>query len=81
MSCEHAITRDTIKHKNKICFYYDSIGNKLREIELDEDKRYIKDFRYLNNIDVTVIEILPKDKIHEDYFLSPNLNTCIILMT
>ena len=73
-TCEHVITRDMIKCKNKICFYYDSIGSKLREIELDEDERYIKNFRFLNNIDATVIEILPKDKIHEDYFLSPNFN-------
>ena len=63
MTCEHVITRDMIKQKSKICFLYDSIGAKLKEIELDGNKRYIKDFRDFNNIDATVIEIIPSDKI------------------
>ena len=74
MTCEHVVTRDMIKQKNKICFYYDSIGVKIREIELDENKRYIKDFRDINNIDATVIEIISSDKISPEFFLSPNID-------
>ena len=74
MTCEHVITREMIKHKSKICFLYDSIGAKLKEIELDGNKRYIRDFRDFNNIDATVIEIIPSDKISPEFFLSPNLN-------
>ena len=74
MTCEHVVTREMINQKRKIRFLYDSIGAKLREIELDKNKRYIKDFRYLNNIDTTVIEIIPSDKISSEFFLSPNLD-------
>ena len=74
MTCEHVVTREMINQKSKIRFLYDSIGAKLREIELDKKKRLIKDFRFLNNIDTTVIEIIPSDKISSEFFLSPNLD-------
>ena len=74
ITCEHVIKRYMIKNKCKICFYYDSINAKLKEIELDENKRYIKDFRELKNIDATIIEIIPSDKISSEFFLSPNID-------
>ena len=74
MTCEHVVTREMINQKSKIRFLYDSIGAKLREIELDKKKRFIKDFRFLNNIDTTVIEIIPSDNVSSEFFLSPNLD-------
>ena len=79
MTCEHVITREMIRKRKKIIFYYDSLGleAKLREIVLNPNERFIQDFRNLKNpeydLDITVIEILPTDNIPNDYFLSPDI--------
>ena len=52
---EHVITKDMIKQRKTIKFYYDS-QRKVREINLYPNERYIKDFREID-IDATVIEI------------------------
>ena len=63
---------------NKISFFYDSIEIKLKDIELNPDERFIKEFRNLENkdddIDVTIIEILSRDNIERSFFLSPEIN-------
>ena len=70
MTNEHAITKEMIKQKNYIIhIYYDS-QSKYRKIKLNPEERIIKDFRDIQ-IDVTIIEILPKDDISKDYFLLP----------
>ena len=78
MTCEHVITRKMIKQRNKISFFYDSIEIKLKDIELNPDERFIKEFRNLENkdddIDVTIIEILSRDNIERSFFLSPEIN-------
>ena len=75
MTCGHVIENDKIEQRKKICFYYDSIAARLKEIELNKKERYIINFSVLNkDIDVTVIEILPKDNIPPEFFLSPNLS-------
>ena len=69
-----------IQQRKKISFYYDSIKIKTQEIELNPEKRCIQDFVRLNeidnnidiNIDATVIEILPEDKIPKEFYLSIN---------
>ena len=66
MTNEHVITKELIKERKNINFYYD-FESKTKEICLNTDERYIKDFRDIN-IDVTIIEILPKDNIDKDYF-------------
>ena len=56
-----------IDQRKKITFYYDN-ENSMKEIDLFPEQRYIKDFRDFN-LDVTLVEILPKDNIIKDYFL------------
>ena len=69
MTNEHVITEEIIKQRKTINFYYDS-ESKAKEIDLFSDERYIKNFKNIG-LDVTVIEILPKDDISNDYFLIP----------
>lgn len=69
MTNEHTITKEMIKTREKITFYYDN-DKILKEICLNPNERYIKDFRDMN-IDVTVIEILSKYDIDKIYFLLP----------
>ena len=61
-----------IKNKDNIYIYYDYEFENI-VIRLDENERYIKSFRDIK-IDATVVQILPKDKINEIYFLSPDLD-------
>ena len=80
MTCEHVIKREMIQQRKTISFYYDSINLKTIGITLDPNKRLIQDFRSLSemdsnidiNIDATVIEILPEDKIPKEFYLSIN---------
>ena len=72
MSNEHVIKENIIKNKDKIYVYYDNEFENL-EIILDKEKRYIRTFLDIN-IDATIIQILPEDKINEVYFLSPELD-------
>ena len=75
MTCGHVVEIDKIEQGKKVSFYYDSIAARLKEIELNPKERFIINFSVLNeDIDVTVIEILPKDNISPEFFLSPNIN-------
>ena len=75
MTNEHIITKEMIKNKDTIHFYYDNNIYKIKKINLNSNERYIKNFRdkYFG-IDATIIEILPKDNIPKDYFLLPDIN-------
>ena len=66
MTNEHVVTKKMIENKNKIDIYYDN-EEKYREIFLDSEKRFIKDFKDFT-IDATVIEILPKDDTQMNIF-------------
>ena len=68
---EHIITKELIKQRKTITIYYDS--DIAKEIDLNPDKRFIKEFKTELNIDATFIEIIPKDKIEKNYFLLPLL--------
>lgn len=72
ISNEHVIKEDMIKNKDNIYIYYDYEFENI-VIRLDENERYIKTFKDIN-LDVTVVQILPKDNINEIYFLSPDLD-------
>ena len=78
VSCEHVITTDIIKKKETIKILYDNDENnielRLLEIKLDQNERYIKAFKNIKDLDITVIEIKSEDKIPDDYFLLPELN-------
>ena len=69
MTNEHVINKELIDSKEKIVIFYD-LQNKRKEIILNENKRYIRDYRYLD-LDVTIIEILKEDDIDKEYFLLP----------
>ena len=69
MTNEHSIDKEMIKGRQKMNLYYDN-HREFRKIQLNSEERFIKDFRDIK-IDITVVEILPKDNIHKDYFLLP----------
>ena len=69
MSNEHVIKKEFIDSKEKIEIFYDG-QNKRKEIILNENKRYIRDYRYIN-LDVTIVEIIKEDDIDKEYFLLP----------
>ena len=72
MTNEHLITKQMILSNEIIEIYYDNQKKRIK-IELNKNERFIRDYKYIN-IDVTIIEILNKDNINEDYFLLPNLD-------
>ena len=72
MTNEHCITKDMVSHNEKFLFFFDSEAE-TREIILDPNERYIKDFTSVG-IDAIVIEILPKEDIPKEYFLLTDLN-------
>ena len=63
---EHIISKDMIKKREKIIFYFDR-EEKENEIYLNRDERIIKDFINMD-IDATFIEILPGDNIKKKIF-------------
>ena len=71
MTNEHVIEKEIIELKEKIEIYYDNEFER-REIELNKEERYIKDYKYID-IDIIIIEINKKDNINEEYFLLPNI--------
>jgi len=58
-----------INSKEKIIIYYDG-QNERREIVLNSDKRYIREYSN-KNLDIVTIEILKADNINKKYFLLP----------
>ena len=79
MTNEHSITKELIEQRKRITIYYDS-ESLVKEIQLNPNQRFIKEFKTDINIDATVIEIIPKDKIENNYFLLPFWNIWIYLM-
>ena len=72
MTNEHVIRKEIIELKEKIEIYYDNEYER-KEIELNKEERYIKDYKYID-IDVIIIEIKEEDNINKDYFLLPNID-------
>ena len=71
---EHVIQQSMVENRDKIMIKYE---NKTKEfsLELNEKERIIVCFgNYPINIDVTVVQIISKDKIDDSYFLSPCMN-------
>ena len=69
MTSEHIINSEMIALNKSIDILYENKTKKLT-IELNKKERIIRTFLDMG-IDATIIEILKKDKIKEDYFLSP----------
>ena len=72
MTNEHVINEEMVDSKNEIVIYFDS-ENERRELQLDRKKRFIRDYQNID-VDITVIELLSKDKITDNYFLEPDLD-------
>jgi V8-like Glu-specific endopeptidase len=72
MTNEHVITREMVFRKETILISYDCEREDLI-IKLDKSKRFIEDFKSIN-IDITIVEILPKDKIDKSLFLLAEIN-------
>ena len=68
ISNEHIIEKKFIKSNTTLYISYD-IENKMAKIILDEKERYIKSFKKDYCLDITVVEIIDKDNIFENYFL------------
>ena len=73
MTNEHIISKEMIESNEIIDVKYKNEQKWLR-IKLDEKERYI-----LNNkeMDITIVEIISKDKIKDKFFLLPNINNNI----
>ena len=72
ISNEHILKKEMIKTHEEIEIYYNN-DKKKKKIFLNNNERFIQDFRYIN-IDVTIVEILSKDNINDCYFLLGNLD-------
>ena len=73
MTNQHVINQEIVKMKNEITIYYNN-ENKSLKIKLDDQDRIIVCFKGILNIDVTLIEIIPKDQVDNFYFLTPKTN-------
>ena len=71
MTNNHVIKNSHIIKKEKIIISYNNQINS-RQIILDNRDRIIECFGKNNLIDITIVEIIPKDNIEEEYFLSPD---------
>ena len=71
MTNDHVI-REAIENEKEITLKYDNEKETL-SFKLNKEERIIKSFMD-KNIDIIVIEIIPKDKIKESFFLSPKTN-------
>ena len=72
MSNEHIINKETIELNKKIEIFY-NYENEKRTIILNKNERYIKEYTDME-LDITIIEIIKKDNISENYFLLPYLD-------
>ena len=70
MTNQHVITKEMIDSNEIIDVNY-NYEDKWIKIKLDAHQRFIK---YDLEMDITIVEIIPDDKIKEKYFLLPNLN-------
>ena len=71
MTNQHVISEEMIDKKETIEFKYVN-ENKPIKIDLNIKERIILGFEKSLDIDVVIIEVIPKDKIDEIYFLKPN---------
>ena len=70
MTNHHVITKEMIDSKDIIDIKF-NLEKEWKKIKLDSDKRFII---YDVDIDITIVGIIPEDKIKNKFFLLPNLN-------
>ncbi len=70
MTIQHLISHEKINKEESIYIIYENNEKYLR-INLNEKERNIISFMEINNLDITLIEIIQKDGIDESNFLKP----------
>lgn len=75
---EHVIKREFVKSKESVEILYDC-EKKKHEFVLNDRDRFIKDFKD-KEIDIIIIQIIEKDNIKKNYFLSPYMGEISNLM-
>ena len=70
MTVNNATIEEMINKKETLFICYDN--DKKISLDLNDKERTIKNIKE-NNTNIILIEILPKDKIGENYFLAPNI--------
>ena len=73
MTNQHVIKSKYVEKKQKIRIIYDN-RNKYLDLTLDREERIIICFEEVLSVDATLVEIIPKDKIDDSYFLIPNMH-------
>ena len=73
MTNQHVIEFKFVEVRKKIKIIYDNKKKSL-DLILDREERIIICFKEVLNIDVALVEIIPKDKIDDSYFLTPNMD-------
>ena len=73
MTNAHVIKPDKIEQKKEIKLLYENESKEL-SFNLNKEERIIYSFQEEKNIDIIAIEIIPKDKISENFFLHPKTN-------
>ena len=72
ITCKDFITEEMINKNESIIFHYDNDKRKAT-INLNKNERYIE-YITENNLDLLIIEILPKDSVEQSFFLLPSMN-------
>jgi V8-like Glu-specific endopeptidase len=71
-TCEHSLKEEQIQSEITIFLYFGKAKKeRLLKMRLDQKERFIKAYK---DLDITIIQILPKDNISEDKFLLPDFN-------
>ena len=74
LTSAYSISKEDIDSKKTISIFYGEPEKETeKKIELDNNKRFIECF-IDDDIDATIIEILPEDEIPENKYLYPDLN-------
>ena len=73
MTNEHIIEKEMIEKKEEIEVYYNNQKKRIK-ITLNKEERFIQCYKEELEIDCSIVEILNKDKVNEDYFLLPNID-------
>ena len=73
MTNQHVITSEITNKGENILVKYDNEEKEIN-IELNQKDRIIICLKELLNLDISIIQIIPKDNIDDSYFLLPNTN-------
>ena len=75
MTNDHCISKALIKKEKEVIILYENKKKELK-IKLNPKERLMKSFKDYKDfsLDITIIQIIEKDQIDEDYFLLPDLD-------